>query len=160
MPSSVPGHLRTALDAVLPAWSALLGPRLVSVVLFGSVARGDAHDQSDIDLLIVAEGFPRRLSERRRPLLAEWAGVRGDLPAVEWNLVTKTPEEASVRSPLYLDLVEDAVLLFDRDGFLEAVLDSLRARMRASGSRRTYLPDGSWYWDLRPGFRFGDVVEL
>jgi len=156
----VPAPLRAALNAAVPAWTALLGEQLVSIVLFGSVARGDAHDTSDIDLLIVAEGFPRRLAERRRPLLVEWARVRGDLPAIEWNLVTKTPEEALAHSPLYLDLVEDAVLLFDRGEFFEAILQSLRVRMQALGSRRIYLPDGSWYWDLRPGFQFGEVVEL
>jgi hypothetical protein len=57
-------------------------------------------------------------------------------------------------------MVGDAILLFDRDGFFESVLDELRARMRALGSRRVMLPDGSWYWDLKPDFRFGEVVEL
>ena len=160
VPATAPGPLRAALHMAVPAWIALLGPRLVSIVLFGSVARGDARQASDIDVLIVAEGFPRSLRDRRRPLLAEWVRVRGALPAVEWNLVTKTPEEARTPSPLYLDLVEDGVLLFDRDGFFGGVLDALRARMRALGSRRIYLSDGSWYWDLRPGFRFGEVVEL
>jgi hypothetical protein len=32
--------------------------------------------------------------------------------------------------------------------------------MRALGSRRVYLADGSWYWDLKPDFRPGEVVEL
>jgi hypothetical protein len=32
--------------------------------------------------------------------------------------------------------------------------------MRALGSRRVYLADGSWYWDLKPDFRFGEVVEI
>src|SRR5437764_1680739 len=36
-----------------------LSERLVSVVLFGSVARGDASPASDIDLLIVAEDLPQ-----------------------------------------------------------------------------------------------------
>jgi len=36
-----------------------LRERLVSVVLFGSVARGDASPASDIDLLIVAEDLPQ-----------------------------------------------------------------------------------------------------
>ncbi len=111
-------------------------------------------------MLVVAAGFPQRFSERRRPLLGEWARVRGDLPAVEWNLVTKTPEEAREHSPLYLDMVEDGLLLFDRDGFFQSVLEAMRTRLKALGSRRVLLPDGSWYWDLRPGFRFGDVVEL
>ena len=143
-------------------WRASLGARLVSLVLFGSVARGDARESSDIDLLIVAEGFPRSLADRRRPLLADWEHVRNErrLDAVEWNLVTKTPEEARYHSPLYLDIVEDGILIFDRDRFFQAVLDAMRARMRVLGSRRVHLPDGSWYWDLKPDFTFGEIVEI
>ena len=126
------------------------------------MARGEAGEQSDIDLLIVADGFPKSLSSRRRPLLAEWERVRGaqDLRQVEWNLVTKTPDEARHHSPLYLDIVEDGILLFDRQQFFQSVLDGMRARMQELGSRRVSLPDGSHYWDLKPDFRFGEIVEL
>ncbi|MDH7599869.1 MAG: nucleotidyltransferase domain-containing protein [Sedimentisphaerales bacterium] len=34
------------------------GQRLVSLCVFGSVARGTMHDSSDIDLLIVADPLP------------------------------------------------------------------------------------------------------
>jgi hypothetical protein len=74
--------------------------------------------------------------------------------------VTKTPEEARAHSPLYLDMVEDGVLIVDRDGFFRSVLDAIRSRMRELGSRRVFLPDGTWYWDLKPDFRFGEVVEI
>jgi predicted nucleotidyltransferase len=158
----VPVPIRAALDAATDAWSNLLGTRLVSLVLFGSVARGQAHASSDIDLLVVAEGFPERGRDRRRILLEEWSRVRADrdLPAVEWNLITKTPAEARFHSPLYLDIVEDGILLIDREGFFRLVMDAMRDRMRELGSRRIFLEDGSWYWDLRPDFRFGDVVEI
>jgi len=61
---------------------------------------------------------------------------------------------------LYLDMTEDAVLLFDRGGFFGNVLNAMRERMRALESRRKYLPDGTWYWDLKPDFRYGEDVEL
>jgi uncharacterized protein len=162
VPTTLQEPFRTALAAATEAWAAQLGGRLVSIVLFGSVARRDARTSSDIDLLIVAEGWPHSLADRRRPLLAEWTRLRAEreLPEVEWNLVTKTPDEAQHRSPLYLDMVEDAVFILDRGGFFGAVLDELRARMRTLGSRRVFLSDGSWYWDLKPDFRFGEVVEL
>jgi len=158
----VPAGFHPVLAAACEAWVAGLGPRLWAIVLFGSVARGEATGTSDIDLLVVAEAFPRRLAARRQELLALYAPVREarGLPWVEWNLATKTPGEARATSPLYLDMVEDARLLFDRDGFFAGVLDRLRARMRELGTRKVVLPDGSWYWDLRPGFRFGDEVEL
>ena len=162
IPASAPEPIRAALAAAMEAWSEHLGTRLVSLVLFGSVARGEARKSSDIDLLVIAEGFPRSLWERRQPLLAEWSRVRAEkgLPAVEWNLVTKSPEEARYHSPLYLDITEDGILLVDRDGFFQAVLDAMRARMRALGSRRIFLENGGWYWDLKPDFRFGEVVEI
>ena len=162
VPETVAEPFRSALTAACGAWCAELDERLVSLVLFGSVARGHARADSDIDLLVVAEGFPRRLADRRKPLLESWsrARERAALPAIEWNLVTKSPEEALHHSPLYLDIVEDGILVFDRNGFFAAILDAMRVRMRDLGSRRVYLPNGGWYWDLKPDFRAGDVVEI
>jgi hypothetical protein len=68
--------------------------------------------------------------------------------------------EAQYHSPLYLDIVEDGIIIVDRGGLFAAVLAAMRGRMRALGSRRVYLPDGNWYWDLKPDFRFGEVVEI
>jgi predicted nucleotidyltransferase len=162
LPPSIPDAHREALVAVVDAWSVLLGPNLVSLVLFGSVARGTATPASDVDVLIVAKGLPKALHARRAPLLAEWARIRMEqsLSHVEWNLVVKTPEEATYHSPLYLDMTEDGILFVDRDGFFQGVLDRMRVRMRELGSRRIPLPDGSWYWDLKPGFRWGEIVEI
>jgi uncharacterized protein len=150
------------LARAVDAWASRLGSRLISIALFGSIARGSATEASDIDLLVVVEGLPRSLRDRRQILLTEWsrARARDGLPAVEWNLVVKTPEEARVHSPLYLDLVEDAILLIDRERFFESVLGTMRARMQQLGSRRVFMPDGTWYWDLKPDFRFGEVVEI
>ena len=162
VPVSVPEPFRRCIAVAADAWGALLGSRLRSLVLFGSVARGASTARSDVDLLVVAAGFPRSFAERRRPLVAAWshARARHALPAVEWNLVTKTPEEARFHSPLYLDIVEDGMLLVDREELFRTVLEDMRARMRELGSRRVLLDDGSWYWDLKPDYRFGDVVEI
>jgi len=41
-----------------------LGDRLVSMVLFGSMARGDYHDESDIDVALIVRGLTRELKGR------------------------------------------------------------------------------------------------
>lgn len=160
MPDSLQEPFRAALVAATEAW--LDRVPLISIVLFGSVARRDARSTSDVDVLLVAEGQPRSQAERRQPFLDAWESARvpRGLPPVEWNLIVKTPDEATYRSPLYLDMVEDAILILDRGHFFQNVLAGMRARMRELGSRRVHLPDGSWYWDLKPDFRWGDVVEI
>ncbi len=162
VPASLQEPFRAALVAATDAWIADLAHQLVSIVLFGSVARRQARPTSDIDLVLVADGLPRRLADRRRPFLESWERARATstLPFVQWNLVTKSPTEARIRSPLYLDIVEDGILILDRGRFFEGVLAGMRARMRALGSRRVFLEGGAWYWDLKPDFRFGEVVEI
>jgi len=73
--------------------------------------------------------------------------------------IYKTPEEASRLVPLYLDMVEDARLLHDRDGFFAGVLADLRRRLERLGSRRVSFK-GGWYWDLKPDARPGEVFEI
>jgi predicted nucleotidyltransferase len=57
---------RAIACAVAEDLAALYGPRLRDVRLYGSWARGDAHPESDIDLLIVLDAISSRWSERRR----------------------------------------------------------------------------------------------
>ncbi len=41
-----------------------LGDQLISMVLFGSMARGDYHDESDVDVAIIVRGLTRKLKSQ------------------------------------------------------------------------------------------------
>ncbi|PUA34207.1 MAG: hypothetical protein B9J98_01045 [Candidatus Terraquivivens tikiterensis] len=60
---------------------ATLAERLISIMLFGSVARGDWDKNSDIDILVVAEGWDARPVWER---IEELKGAR--------EILEKTPE--------------------------------------------------------------------
>ena len=140
--------------------------RLTSVAVYGSVGRGTPRFDSDIDLLIVAADLPhgrfarvadfRPVEEALAPGLAaaRAAGLRPEL-----SPIFKTPAELERGTPLLLDMTEDARILHDPDGCLAGVLDRLRQRLRELGSRRVWRGD-AWYWDLKPDYRWGDVIEL
>ncbi len=49
----------------------LLGDRLVKMVLFGSMARGDWSDESDADVAIIIRGLTRELKRRILDQVAE-----------------------------------------------------------------------------------------
>lgn len=148
------------------AVEALLGESLVSVVLFGSVARGEATPLSDIDVLVVAEGLPPDRWARRDRLEPATEALRPRLDALRaQGILTdilalyKTPAEASRFRPLYLDMTEDAILLYDRDGFFAGVLEGVRASLRRLGSRRL-TRGGIRYWDLKPDYKPGEVFTI
>jgi len=144
----------------------VLGDALISVVLYGSVARGSATGGSDIDLVVVVKDLPAGQLKRKKivveadkeiePALEE---LRRDGIDASFSRILKTPDEASFITPLYLDLVEDAILLFDRDGFFYSILSRLRQRLRSLGARR--VSSGRiLYWDLKPDFKTGERFSL
>lgn len=52
----LPLDVREALDELKRALADLYGPRLRGVYLYGSYARGDFHEDSDVDVLVVLAG--------------------------------------------------------------------------------------------------------
>jgi predicted nucleotidyltransferase len=143
-----------------------LGKNLVSVVLFGSVARGEASVNSDIDLLIVAETLPTGrfarlalLDEVERQVQPLLDGLEEEGISARVSTVLKTRKEAERIVPLYLDLVEDGVILRDAEGFFRAVLARLRASLDQLGARRERLGKIR-YWDLKPDLVPGERFEL
>jgi len=144
----------------------VLDDALISVVLYGSVARGSATGTSDIDLVIIVKDLPAGQMKRKEiladadqeiePVLEE---LRRESIDASFSRIVKTPDEASSITPLYLDLVDDAILLFDRDGFFSSILSRLRQRLRSLGARR--VSSGSiLYWDLKPDFKAGERFSL
>ena len=66
--ASLNARLQHLAREYVEALKETLGDRLVSVVLFGSVARSEAGPTSDIDLFVVLEEAPAGM-RRRRALL-------------------------------------------------------------------------------------------
>lgn len=147
------GIVQGARKEITPVVRALqegLGRGLVAIVLFGSRARGDAREESDWDILIIARDLPERQIERYRM-------VKAILPP-NWrsrvSILTKTVDEfESVLPSLYLEIALDGLILFDPEGYAKNQLQKLRRLIQAKGlSRERRGHDFVWLWGTFPGF--------
>lgn len=91
------------------AFAAALDPRLEVrwVCVFGSVARGDFNAYSDIDVLVVAEGFPQRYQDRLEAL--GWP-TPGRVEPIPWT-PTEYRHRLQRRDAIALEALESGVSL-------------------------------------------------
>jgi len=154
------------LGRLLAALRKHYGEGLVACAVFGSVGRGTPRHDSDLDLLLVIRGLPRGRLRRVEGFLPvetrlEPALKTNDPPGTSIALspVFKTPEEVEAGSPLFLDMVEDARILYDPQGFLSGYFQRLRMRLQQLGARRIRRGN-AWYWELKPDLKPGEVFTL
>lgn len=142
---------------------------LVSLVLYGSVARGEADKQSDVDLIIVLENPPDEYYKRSERVIGvlkelekdkEFQSLKKNDYAVYFKPIIFSRKEAEESRYLFLDVVEDGIILYDRGNFFKDRLRSLGKRLKDLGAKRIFLKDGSWYWVLKPDLRPGEVFSL
>lgn len=156
---TLPDELRADLDRYVEALGQRFGADLVSVILFGSRARGVARAESDIDVLVVVRALPPRRFLRYDGMREVAATVSAPFAQAVAPILL-TPDEAAHVKPYYLGMLSGHEILHDREGFFAGVLDKLRRRLVELGSRRYVDADGYEYWDLKPDWKPGDVVRL
>jgi predicted nucleotidyltransferase len=133
------------VDELVAHYRAALGQRLVGLAMFGSRARGDARPESDLDLLLIAEGLPHDRFDRAGIVRAP--SLRVDDPSVSVRALLPEEYERDI-APIDLDIGLDAVVLHDRNGYLAERLETVRKRIEEAGLLRA--PDLTWGWRRWP----------
>jgi len=112
------------LPEILEAVNKVYDEKLVTLAVFGSVGRSTPRPDSDIDMLIVAEGLPHGRMKR----VVEFERVEEILTTPMKRLeslgiytflspVIKRKEEVLAGSLLFLDMLDDARILYDKNKF-------------------------------------------
>jgi predicted nucleotidyltransferase len=125
-------------------------PYVKAVVMFGSRARGESEERSDVDLLVLHEDCEIEDPVLRRRhlynLLREAVGKDfEDITVVDMELEHfLKPTEITA---LLLNVYWDAVVVYDKTGTLRGFLEHVREKIAKSGLRR--VRDGrSYHWVL------------
>ncbi|AIG98380.1 putative nucleotidyltransferase [Archaeoglobus fulgidus DSM 8774] len=56
----IPENKRMALESFVKTLKEKYGDKIHKIILFGSTARGEAEEESDIDVLIIADGVTQK----------------------------------------------------------------------------------------------------
>jgi Nucleotidyltransferase domain len=143
-PTQAVAELHPVVEALING----LPGTLWGVVLFGSAARAEATETSDLDLLVVADDLPEAFGERVR-LLRRLAPtpLRGKIA-----LIAKTRNEFEAGFPsYYLDLGLDGIVLYDQEWYMEGKIERIRELIEVAGLTRRRIDHGFvWRWREPP----------
>ena len=140
---------------------------LSSFAVYGSVARGVAEKHSDIDILVVSNDFFGSIGSRIDRLYDVEVKLKDEISWLRKHGVYTSlsfyplREDEAKRVPLlFLDLTEEAIVMYDKNRFLENILTELKARLTKLGGRRIFIDKEKWYWDLKPDYKFGEEIII
>ncbi len=148
----------------------VFGPKLESIVLFGSLSKGTAKPESDIDLLVVARDLPKNYSDRTR-IIQDVVSFKlmDDIIIYLWknydiyadlDILLIDKEEANVTHPFYLDMAKEAIIIYDRNNIMLNKIEEVKIKLEKIGAKRFEEPDGSWYWIISPVPEKSREIEL
>ncbi len=134
---------------------------LISLVLFGSVARGTARKDSDIDILIILKDAPDSYYERLKSVVdieLRLRDIEQMMPV--FSSIILSLDEAKQNRHIFLDMIDGSIILYDTNNFFKNRLSELKNRLVQLGSKKVTLDDDTWYWNLKPDIVAGEVIEL
>ncbi|RMF94241.1 MAG: nucleotidyltransferase domain-containing protein [Nitrospinota bacterium] len=139
---------RQSLRSLVDALRHGLQENLWGVVLFGSATRGEAGAESDLDLLLVADGLPEKFTIRMQYLRQM---VPGEMRSMV-SFIAKTRAEFEGSFPsYYLDIGVDGIILYDREGYMRQKLIRIQELIRLAGLHRRRFDHGFiWEWGKPP----------
>jgi predicted nucleotidyltransferase len=138
-----------------------------SLVLYGSVARGNPGSDSDVDLLAVIDNgkdvrpaFNAMMKiEREGPTAKELEHLENEGIHTHISILPMSLNRLASHPFVLLDIVDEGLAIYD-DGAFESEAIKIKRNLKRLGAKRVFLGDRDWYWDLDPSYSVGAVVEV
>ena len=142
--------------------------KLLSLILFGSVARGKWTNESDIDLLLILanDSMEYRQLNKKLTIITFDFYENNDLRDEKGNsiygsiqIIPLILKDLSIFRTLYYDIAMDGIIIFDRKEISLKFIENIKQRIKKKGLKRVYISDNDFYWK-RKKIKFGEIFEL
>ena len=104
-----------------------VGDRIESIVLYGSVAKNTAHEDSDIDILIVTRDEDKRLYDKISKIRTKIDLDNNTLTTLVHMSSRELEHYVKLDSPFIKSVAQEGVILYDK-GIFKKVCGSLVAK--------------------------------
>lgn len=141
---------------------------LLSVILFGSVARGQWNKESDIDLLLIlADETPStpELNQELTEITIDFEtknvllDAKGNILYCPIKEVAFLVKELEHFRTLFYDISVDGIIIYDRFKVGKNFQEKIRNRITEKGLKRVDAGDNIFYWKHK-AIKFGEIIEL
>ena len=156
-------YVHLLVDACMQLHRSSLG--LLGVWLFGSVARGEARPNSDVDLLVVARNLMGNKSQMA-DAISSVVDVRSERDfffrngfVTDISFYPITEEELGRFYPIMLDVLDHGIVLYERGEILNKTARSMKEWLSRMRVRKVTLKRG-WMWLLPPDLKVGEPVGV
>lgn len=128
--SSLSVHEQAMLTDFLSSLQQVYGSDLLAIILFGSKARGQSDDESDIDLAIILTDVDPDVRRDIRHLATDaWLEYGVYLSTRVWRLA-HWQQLQTAQTALYQNIRQDGVLLLNKDNSIDMVAENQISRKK------------------------------
>lgn len=125
----------------------LLGEEFLGLMLFGSWARGEAREDSDVDVFVVLKSL-RGVKSRSAIYSVLSSRVGRAVTLIDVRADELFREELEL-TPLLLNILVDGIVIHDKTGKLGELASKARQLVEDAGLVRYRTPDGKYGWRRR-----------
>jgi len=164
----VPFIFRNYLNSYITLLKENFTNNLISVILYGSVARGKWTYESDIDLLLIFSDEISNKSKLHKTLtnititfekallLKDGNGRTIYCSLQEYPIFLKDLDNFRT---LFYDIAMDGIILYDRTNMGFSFIERIKKRILNKNIKRIFISERDFYWK-RNDVQFGELIEL
>lgn len=140
---------------------------LLSIILFGSVARGKWNNESDIDLFIIfsnKSSIRTAINNRLTKIISDYErksklrNSKGDRLFSTIQDMSLSLKDLHTFRTIFYDIAMDGIILFDRNQTGFHFLKKIKKRIEEKGLKRVFIKENDYYWERN--VKFGEIIEL